>query len=72
MRKILEFFNPDRKRRWKLIPMRALNADPAFVAMVMTLQRERDELAKDSGLKNVTSKSLLMMCYCMDTQQRIS
>ena len=37
-RKILALFTPDRKRRWKVMPMGDLNMAPAFVAMIMKLQ----------------------------------
>ena len=55
-RERLEFFVPDRKQQWKLMPMRDLNAAPTFVAMMMKLQMEWDTLAKGRGLKNVASK----------------
>ena len=37
-RERLELFTPDRKRRWKVIPMGYLNKDPTFVAMMKKLQ----------------------------------
>ena len=37
-RERLELFTPDRKRRWKVIPMGDLNKDPTFVAMMKKLQ----------------------------------
>ena len=45
-RKILAFFTPDVNRRWKVMPMGDLNADPTFLAIMMKLHMERDKLAK--------------------------
>ena len=39
-REILASFTPDRKRRWKLMPMGVLNVAPMFVAIMVKLQVE--------------------------------
>ena len=41
------------------MPIRALNADPTFVAMTMKLQMEWYTLAKQRGLKNVAHKNIV-------------
>ena len=50
-RKILASFTPDRKRRWKLMPMGVLNVAPMFVEIMVKLQMEWVILYKDRGLK---------------------
>ena len=42
----LAFFTPDGKRRWKVMPMGALNLSPTFVAVTTKLQMEWDTLDK--------------------------
>ena len=50
-RERLELLNPDGKWKWKVMPIRALNSAPIFVAMMMKLQMEWDTLSKERGLK---------------------
>ena len=57
--KILEFFAPNGKRRWKVMHMGDLNTDPTFLAMIMKLQMEWDTLAKERCLKNDASKNIV-------------
>ena len=49
----MELFTPDRKRRWKVMPVGDLNVAPTFLAMTMKLQMERYTLDKENGLKNI-------------------
>ena len=51
-REILKLFTLDGKRRWKVMPMGALNTASTFVAMMKKLKMECDKLAKESRLKN--------------------
>ena len=37
---ILTLFAPDRKRRWKVMPMGEIHADPQFVEIMMKLLLE--------------------------------
>ena len=50
-RKILELFTPDGNRRWRVMPMGALNSAQTFVTMTTKLKIECDTLAKERGLK---------------------
>ena len=45
-REILSLFTPDRKWRWKVMPIGDLNSAPQFVAMMIKLYMEWDTLAK--------------------------
>ena len=48
-RERLAFFTPDGKRRWKVMPMGYLNADPTFLSIMMKLYMEWDTLSKERG-----------------------
>ena len=67
-RKRLELSTLDRNRQWRVIPMRALNTAPKFVAMTMKPQMECYILYKERGLNCFNQTLLLMMCYCMGEQ----
>ena len=55
----LAFFTPDGKKRWKVMPMGALNSAATFVAMMQKLQQQWDALAKERGINNVGSKVIV-------------
>ena len=46
----LDFFTLDWKKRWKVMPMGALNYASTLVAMVMELQQQWDGLAEDQSI----------------------
>ena len=58
-RERLALFAPDGKRRWKLMPVWALNEAPTFVEMTMKLKIEWATLAKERGLKFFASKIIV-------------
>jgi hypothetical protein len=55
----LAFFTPDGKKRWKVMPMGALNSAATFVAMMQKLQQQWDTLAKERGIRAVGSKVIV-------------
>ena len=58
-REKLYFFKPDGKKRWKLMPMGALNSAPVFVAMILELQGRWNKLAVERGVTACGSKVIV-------------
>lgn len=55
----LAFFMPDGKKRWKVMPMGALNSAPTFIAMMMHLQARWEKLAAERGILGCGSKVIV-------------
>jgi hypothetical protein len=55
----LAFFTPTGKKRWKVMPMGALNSAATFVAMMTKLQTKWDEAARLQGIPNAGSKVIV-------------
>jgi hypothetical protein len=55
----LAFFTPTGKKRWKVMPMGALNSAATFVAMMTKLQHKWDRLAKERGISGAGSKVIV-------------
>lgn len=60
----LAFFTPEGKKRWKDIPMGALNSTATFVTMMNTLKSQWDELAANEVSRMSEAKSLSTMFFC--------
>ena len=58
-REKLDFFTPDGKKRWKVMPMGALNSASTVVAMMMELQRQWQALMEDRGIVDCGSKVIV-------------
>ena len=55
----LAFFTPDGKKRWKVMPMGALNSTATFVAMMTTLQKEWEAKASKLGISGCGFKVIV-------------
>ena len=73
-REKLAFFTPDGKKRWKVMPMGALNSASTFVAMMMELQRQWQALAEDRGIVDCGSKVIVddVLVYGRDQEQLLN
>jgi hypothetical protein len=69
----LDFFTPDGKKRWKVMPMGAFVSASTFMAMMMELQKQWEDLAADRGIggcgSKVTIDDVLSMAATRDKDQ---